>query len=610
MNFKRPILILLLLCMALAAGLVATDMLRPSLHQRVGRRLFSIDPEAVVTMQCDVKDESGAWCSVSLKRDGSRWSFVSPYRGMMCDVTAITKLLSLGRQMRVTSIVGPLQETNFHAQQYLTFTTVEKSYTCGFNLDSEMTLQRAAVAVDEEVVTIEASALKALPKTVSELRSRALLPFLPEDYILEMTWSEEGAPFMRAARLPQGDWEVTQADVFKKAKETIAPVLEALVKKDLIAAYVYASDDSDMATGEHISTEVLMKYGLDVENARLSVRVRGVDDPIVFSFGKRSTVMPGFVYCLMHGSQSIVLVPEEVRDFFKASGPFAVDYTNLPLVEKRERPTTVDVRSYKHASYATYVYNGARWENKILGLAVDPAAMAALLEMLTTLRGDVIAIQQPAPTDVDLQVTLHYGAEERITLLFVRDESGDMHVYCSETKRLYALPEDAIPEALLSETFAYDVLEKTALRLDPLTIQRVTIERPGAPTMAIARDDAVTGGWRTLQPAGGFVDLKVLEGWLKHFAWMPAEQLKVLDGRASVLAPWGVDASGSPRYTLKIVLDLDGSAEGLRNTLIFAPVQTLEMPVPMQVQGRLVEYTIAPEIVADLMRSPFVYEDR
>lgn len=610
MNFKRPILFLIFLCVALITGLIVTHILRPQLNQRIGGALFSVSPDSIVAIQCDVKDEEGQWCTVKLKREGASWSFVSPYKGMMCDVSAVTKLLALSRQMRVSSVLGKQQDTNFEALQYLTFSTVEQDYTCGFNLNAEMDLSRMAVVVDEDVVTIDASVLNALPKTVSELRSRALLSFIPEDYILELMWRKEGAPFMRATRLPDGDWEVSQADVFRKRAEVVTPVLEALVRKDLIAAYVYTSS-RERSTGEgQAFSDELLKYGLDLEDERLSVRVRGEDSPIVFSFGNASTAHPGFVYCLLHASQSIVLVPSFVRDFFNETGPFAVEYANLPLVEKGLNPTSIEIQQIASSTHATYVRVEDQWENKALGLVADAKAMEDFLACVLDLRGDLVNIQSTELKEAFLQIEIRGEKNETTTLLFSNEEkSGRVEVYCKETKRLYSIAMEAFPKLLLSATLAHDMLERKVLQIDPATIKKITIERPGEPTLAIARDVTVTGGWRTIQPAGAYVDTKVVEVWLNYFANLPANNLKVLDRSVSLIAPWGTYEDGTPKYQFRMVIDLDGSDHGLRNTLLFATTKQATDDVPMIVQGRSIEYMIAPKIVSDLICSPFVYED-
>lgn len=612
MNFRRPIICLLFLCMLLIGGLVLTHVFRPSVNSRIGEQLISFAPETITEMSFDVKDEQGQWCTVHLKRQGTRWIFVSPYEGTLCDEDAIANILTACRQMHVASIVGRVQELNFTAQQYLTLKSVDKAIVCGFNLDAEMNLKHIAVAVDEEVVTVDATALAVLPKTLNALRTHALLPFTTPDYILELTWSEVGTPFTRAHRLPNGNWEVSQADVFVKRESSIVPLLEDFVKKDLIHAYVFPKNHTEANKIDHIPTEMLMKYGLDMENARLSLRVRGLEDPVVLSLGKPSTESPDDIYCLIHASQSIVLVPKTMREYFDEKGPLAIDYTNLAIVEQDETPPTmVEINLLTSGNHTTYVCTNGKWENKMVGLKVDETAISAFLKTLYDLRGDLLAIQQPEPTDSMFQIKLQNEAKATdVTLSFTRDESGDMLVYNRETKRLYTIKEDAFPECLLSSTLTYDFFEKTALCVNPQSIVKITVQRPGEEDLILARDEAVTCGWRTIQPKGAYVDVEVVDAWLKHLEKLPAHALIIHEGYENTLAPWGYRSNGTPSYQLRLILDFADASQGLRNILLFGETSMEENFIPMIIQGRTVEYFIDPEIVNAFKRSPFVYENR
>lgn len=611
MNFKRPILILLFLCLLLGAGLVATHVLRPRLDYRLGERLFTLPVESVTTMECDVLDETGQWCTAKLERQGIRWVFSSPYAGTYCSETAMNHIFEATRQMRVTSVIGRVQETNFNAQQYLTLKTIDKTLSCGFNRDSELSLEQTAVAIDNELVTIASETLASLPKQLNDLRSCALLPFTSSTAITEITWSEAEMPFTRAHRLPDGDWEVSQADLFKKRKEVIDPILEHLVSSKIIAQYIFPSTPQEASTTERIPTEMLMKYGLDMENARLSIRTRDLDKPLIFSLGNSVPENPDYIYCLIHASQSIVLIPQSIRAAFAPEGPFAVDYTNLPLLETDETPNILDIRLFSNDTRATYMRNGQQWENKLLGLTVDKAALDEFLDTLVALHADLLAIQQPEMTDPYLQISLQYSSEAKTTTLaFAREETGDILVHCKETGRLYTLPEDVFPEKLYSPTLPYDLLDKTALRLNPSSITKITLQRPKQPDIAIARDASVTQGWRTLSPQGAYVNVEVVNAWLNHFSHMPAHALSVLQNHTNTLAPWGYRADGEIAYQLRVTLDFDGTNEHLRNTLLFAESARDDAFTPMILQGRLIEYLIAPDILQSLLQNPLLYEDR
>lgn len=620
MNFKRPIIFFILLCCVLIGGLIFTHAVRPRPNRLIGTEVFPIASNAITSISLNVEDESGQLRAVELKRQGRAWFFEHPYKGVLCNDRTIARILSATNQMKVLSICDAELASRFKFNRSLTLATVDKTYQCGFNPNGEIKSDRVAVATENEIVCVDAATIKQLPKTFNELMPQALLPFVSKDSILEMTWRENGVPFTRVYRdevtSQKGDWIVEKADVFKKTNEVIAPLLEELVKKDFIVKYLTPIEGSSQQVFDHLSIEVLRKYGLDLDEcARFTIRLREFKEERVFKFGHESVEAPGYIYCLIEhapNAQSIVLVPKVIRTAFGEEGLFAVEYTNLAIVDGIDSPDIVDIRSMTNMQQANYIQENGTWVNKQIALNVDSKAMQSFIQHLLSLRGNLVAPNQPPMNDPIAIISLkkQQDASASATISFDRDENGDFFVYRNETKRLYFIKESDFPKALLSPNLAYDVLDKIALRVAPQTVKQIEIQQPEQDPITIVRDAEVASGWRMVQPVGAYVDVAVVNRWLAHLEKMETHSIMVKDDLFDVTAPWGYRSSGEPSYQLRLILDFNSSTTDLRKTIIFAESASEDGDVKMVVQGRTGEYLVAPEVVNDFKQLPFVYEER
>ena len=109
--------------------------------------------------------------------------------------------------------------------------------------------------------------------------------------------------------------------------------LTLLTRADTINAYVRPADDAPFAPDRPLPETALDAYGLDEEAAlRVSVYVRGLDDPLTLRFGAADPARKGAVFCLLDDGRSVVSVSASLPDCLGASGPFVAAFQEFMVL--------------------------------------------------------------------------------------------------------------------------------------------------------------------------------------------------------------------------------------------------------------------------------------
>ena len=608
MKFARNIIVLLFLVALLAAGLVSERFLRPNASLAPGVPLFPTPPEQIVGISWDVEAPNGAIREMTLRREGDLWRMERPYPGALCDAAAVADFLDALQSLRVQARLGPAEDSAFRIMRRLTVFTPEDAYSRGFGGTQPMALAQTLAEADGMLVSVEASAVARLPRSAAALRTRALLPAGP-DRVQALEWRGPQAPFSRAQRLPGGNWEVSRPIPFEVEARAAGELLAALTAEGSVLAYVRPADDAPYAPDRPLAETALAGYGLDEESAlRLSVYVRGLDEPQTLRFGRADPAHADAVFCLLDDGRSVVAVPKSIPERFGADGPFAPAFREfLVLGEAAEAARLTFRREGREAPVALERAQGVWRLTLPMALPADAAAVRELLAWLPTLTGEITGVEPPSGEEPvgSLTIEREHGAPP-VTLTFYPSPerpADSLLVWRDDQRRLFRVARGERLGALLSENLQHTLVDRTVLSVPAGRIRRIAaLRRDGSRCAAVRPGAALT--WETESPAGAYVAADVLDAWLTRFADLKAERvLRDAPVSPDKLRPYGLD-----RPLVRLTLDLDGGEDGLRRVLLIGDPDPKTGAAPALVQGRPVLYELDAETVRLLLRWPMKEE--
>lgn len=606
MRFVRNIVALLCLVALLAAGLVAERFLGRGTAFAVGAPLIPVPPETVVGLSWDVEAPNGALREMTLRREGEFWRMGQPYPETLCDAAAVADFLDALQGLRVQARLGPAEGSAFRAVRRLVVRTPEIAFARGFGGTQPMALAQTLAEADGTLVSVEAAAVARLPRTAATLRAQAILPVSP-DRVVALEWRGPGRPFARAQRLPGGNWEVSRPIPFEVEAHDAERALTLLTRADTINAYVRPADDAPFAPDRPLPETALDAYGLDEEAAlRVSVYVRGLDDPLTLRFGAADPARKGAVFCLLDDGRSVVSVSASLPGCLGASGPFVAEFQEFmvlgeALAAGADR-LTVRLRGQETPVELTWGGVGRARLTLPTALPADEAITRDLFLGLTAFSGEVTGLEPPAGVEPLGSVTVAQsdGSTPPVTLDFYPAQEADrLLAWRADQGRLYRVARSPKLELLLSEGLQHRLADRTVLSVPAGRIRRIAVlRRDGAHCAAIRRGAALT--WETESPAGAYVATETLDAWLTRFADLKAGRvLRDAPVSPAELRPYGLD-----RPTTRLTLDLDGGADGLRRVLLIGDPDPKTGAAPALVQGRPVLYELDAETVRLLSRWP------
>lgn len=600
MRFARNFAILLLLIASLVTALVLTHLFRPQKPLLPGDKLFPFAPETISEIMWDVRDEEGTLQTLHLYRHGEIWRMDAPYAGLLCDTkqvaTFIDQILSLTIVSAQQSEAHPL----FEVDRTLTVATPEKRISCAFGFSSAMGIAQVLAVCNGNNVAVNARDLAALPQSVRQLWSQALLPIAAEQ-LTAIEWRSPGNPFIRALKRPDNTWTVTQPFTFNPETNAVYRALDLLTDQQIITAYIRPAPGETAVVA--LSEAMLAAYGLDEEYAiRATFRVKGLSEPLQLRFGKSDPTRPEHLYCLLDGRQSIVSVPVALKRIFTSEGPFAIRHQNLSILGNNLSPDTIIIREKAKDATITLTQNYGYWRLKTpVDLPADIQTVTSLLETLSTLSGDITEAAIPNDDALICEIVLMSSTRNTpVSLKIYPGETADGYLaFRSDLERFYKMQKADFPEILLAhQKLNRALLDRTLVAFPAENIRRIAIAHEDTPIETVARlpDTSI---WITEHPQGHYVEQATIDTWLKLFSDFKA--VSVLCDTStdkSRISAFGLD---KPHTTL--TLDLMGNTEQLRRILLFSARPTLDEKIPVMIQGSPLIYAIEPETFALFRKS-------
>ncbi len=592
MRFGRTIAYLLGLVLILSGALILTNVLRPKAPLLRGDRLFPVAVENITEIHWEVSLSTGERAPLVLHREGEFWRMQSPYAGALCDTAAVTQFLDTCQALRVQSRLSREHPDTFEEDATLTLRTTDASYSYAFGPTSPMELSQRLVNTGHEIVAVNADAVNTLPQSADDLRTHALLPFTA-DRILSMEWRTPGRPFARALRMSNGNWNVTRPFAFEAKASDVNPALALLTMQRLITTYILPTAPTTEATPRLTSEVELAQYGLDEESAiRVTIHLQGVSSAWTLRFGKPIPEHPTNIYCLLDGYQAIVSAPATVRSLFEATGPFATDFRNLPILSDfNNRIQSVTIRRNAPEATIRFAQSQGVWQLLApMTLPADNARINALLSALTALPGDLVGAEEPEHLDIICELALQpFDTTQPPTHLVLYQESPTvLYAYRSDLSRLYRIHFSVLPNELLAPDLERILVDRTIFSLPADAIRRIAIAQRDGTTHAVVRSTVTDVPWVTELPRGAYLCEKTVDAWLTRFADFKAtDVLRDLPSGPEALHPYGLDA---PLLTL--TLDLRGDNDALRRILLVGTPDEKRGVAPALIQGRPILYEI------------------
>ncbi|MEG2724265.1 MAG: DUF4340 domain-containing protein [Kiritimatiellia bacterium] len=597
MNFRRSILVLLSLVILLAAALVAARWYHPADPYARGSRLFPVAPESVVGVELEF---GTAIPRAVLVRSGELWRMKEPFPGALCGAAEMAALLDACQGMKILNDLGRRAERL--PERAVTLRVPDASWTCRFGERLPMRLSETLAEVDGEWVSLATENLANLPQSAAALRTKVLLPVLPET-ITALEWRAPGISFTRAVRVSNGNWSVTQPLPFEVTRTAVRPVLEALCV-DPLTAYVRPSDTPSADLTELLSSlhseTTLAEYGLDEETAvRVTIYLLGMTDPMTLRIGKADPERAGNVFCLMDRYQSIVSVPAKLRELFSAKGPFVTDYCNVPVLGDLTEPVRLLLRPQGGVISTELARVNGVWTLVLPApLPADGAVVAAMNRQLFTLTGDLLGTTAPAGDPLCELSLLWDGGRAPVELAFYAGEAvGTRLVFRRDTGRVYRVKTADLPLAMIESDFDYALVDRTVLSLPAANIRCITVRRKHAAMDVTVGHRDGSLAWETDRPRGAYINQAAVDAWLTLFADLRAVRvIRYISASREDLNAYGLD---SPE--LSIVLDLEGE-EGLRRVLLVGTPHPVTGNAPLLIQGRPMVYEIDAKTLEILRR--------
>lgn len=607
MRFGKNIALLLTIIALLVAALLLTKHLRPQKPIFVGEALFTMTPETITTITWDVVDEEGGESrTVRINRQGDFWRMEEPYAGILCDRAQMTTFIDNIQALKAANTISDASASTFEVARTLTVSTPEDTQTCSFGSSTAMHIAQVLATCRGKLIAVRSEAVERLPHTSRQLWSQAILP-VPADALTSIEWRATGQPFIRAIKRDNNVWSVTQPFAFDPDATLVEKALKALTDAQIITAYIRpAPGEASVVT---MSETMLAAYGLDEEFAiRVTVRIKGFSDPLQLRFGKADPTRPGHVYCLLDGRQSVVSVPEALKNIFTAEGPFATGHKNIAILGNAITPTSISIANANDSIVATLSHQHGQWRVATpFNLPADVTTVNNLLSALTTMTGDVTETANlstmPRLCDVILS---DINTIKPIRLQFYVGKTDDtLLVFRSDIERLYVFPKAAYPAQLVDlQTLNRLFIDRTLLSLPADSIRRISVTSCGEVTGTIERT-LDTNAWNTIAPKGNYVNTATLDAWLTLFSDFKAEEIECeIENHATLLAAYGLS---KPHTT--ICIDLTGTSDQLRRILHISTRQMPDGKIPVMLQGIPFIYTISAESL-HLLLQPLTSSER
>ncbi len=233
--------------------------------------------------------------------------------------------------------------------------------------------------------------------------------------------------------------------------------------------------------------------------------------------------------------------------------------------------------------------SGDTWQiTSPAGVNADSASVASLVSSLESLEVQSVVDDNPASVKdygldpVRFSVAFKVAGDATAHRLNVGEKTptgGDLYARIDGQPRLFLI--SAYLEDSLNRT-TFDLRDKSALKFQRDAVDGLTIEAPGSPALAFARQDS---DWRLSAPTDARADFSSVDGLVGRLFQLPMKAIVAEDGTAT-LKTYGLDApqltatvaAGSARASIAVGKAADDSsvyARDLSRPIVFTVDKTL-----------------------------------
>ena len=406
-----------------------------------------------------------------------------------------------------------------------------------------------------------------LPRSPDDLRSRRLFTGMPDE-VAGLEIRTPGKPFIKLARREDG-WQFLQPDAVPAASEKV-DVLLATVCTNTVSYFVWPNPSNvmDVVRSDTLFKTRLALYGLERETGvKVDVFQEGREQPVSLVFGRAKEDEPGLTYTLLHGSDSIGLIPSGAASVFHVT-PWALRDNRL-FTESPEQVTRLQIALGASRFVLSQTNRQWRLETPIADVA-DQTAAAELVHAVTSLRADRI---ENAPADDgarsrELQYQpfctgeISFGDRRRAFTVSPDDISNAVcRIRFEDSSLRFFLSTAKLPQGFLNMAGLFALHDKTLLSLSPASVRKIAVRMEVGEQVLLERETSASP-WTLAQPAGKKLQTANLEKLLASLASFKADRIAKLNVSLEDLTTYGLR-----KPWLELTLTVE-SADAVRKTLL------------------------------------------
>ncbi|MBO4287237.1 MAG: DUF4340 domain-containing protein [Kiritimatiellae bacterium] len=406
-----------------------------------------------------------------------------------------------------------------------------------------------------------------LPRSPDDLRSRRLFTGVPGD-IGGLEIRTPGKPFIKLVRREDG-WQFLQPDAVPAASEKVDGLL-ASVCTNTVSYFVWPSLSNvmDVVQSDALFKTRLALYGLERESGvKVDIFPEDREQPVSLVFGRAKEDEPGLTYTLLHGSDSIGLVPSAAASAFSVT-PWELRDNRL-FTESPAQVTRLQIALGASRFVLSQTNRQWRLETPIADVA-DQTAAAELVHAVISLRADRM---ENAPTDDgarshELQYQplctgeISFGDRRRVFTVSPDDISNAVcRIRFEDSSMRFFLATSKLPQGFLNMAGLFALHDKTLLSLSPASVRKIAVRAESGEQTLLERETSAAP-WAVSRPSGKKIQSANLEQLLAALASFKADRIAKLNVSLEDLTTYGLR-----KPWLELTLTVE-SADAVRKTLL------------------------------------------
>jgi len=431
-------------------------------------------------------------------------------------------------------------------------------------------------AIPDQVMSVSAKLVEAVPKTLDELRARDIV-VCDRSRLRILEIKAPGKPFIRLVK--EGDtWRLTQPSEAPADDRKVAKMLDALYGVK-VARFVWPSGSRpEEATVSDAALKTRLElYGLGTDMfLQISAQESALGEPSRLVLGNGVEGVEGYRYALLPGGQTIATLTNELLTAFQVT---PADLRDMRLFfESPDKVNRLEISV--EGSLFVLARQGGLWEmvSPIAGRA-DQGGVTEMIEQLLRLNAlELLSATTNASTaassagdSTDGKSSVEIGTQDgKSTKLLFVPEYVEGKAYCSVSMTdravTYRVDAHAVPAAALQASAALALYDLKIFAFTNDAVQRITTKLPTGISETVLRDKE--GTWR-LEQASGVLAVEGLQQRLALLAALTAERIEkpcALESDVEAYglkAPWlevsvSVNAGDAIRKTLLVGSETSG----------------------------------------------------